>query len=50
MEPIIEIVNNNGEIKVFNDLSPDEQYEIRKRITNRLIEAFVKDINKKVDH
>lgn len=47
MEAIIEIMNENGEIKLFNDLTENEKDEVREKITNKLIQIFANDLNKK---
>jgi hypothetical protein len=46
MKSNIKVINEKGEIRIFNELPKKEQNEIRHRITNKLIEAFAKDIYK----
>jgi hypothetical protein len=43
MKTIIKVINDHGEIQIFNELPKDEQEKIRHNITNRLIEAFAKE-------
>lgn len=43
MDVIIEVINEHGEIKLYNDLTENEKDEVREKITNKLIESFARD-------
>ena len=47
MKSTIKVINDKGEIRVFNELPEKEQNEIRQRITNRLVEVFAKRYTKR---
>lgn len=44
---IIKVVYENGERKLYDNLTETEKNEFRECITNKLIQAFARDLNRK---
>ena len=44
-EPILMVIDKNGERKILDELSEKEQDEIREKLTDKVIEIFSKYVN-----